>query len=370
MVAQNDIAKKFKAQLFAYGEFEDPRDYTGEGTITIDEAFVDQIVKNFEANVIGAPVQVPYGTHDRDLSRSVGVVQALHKEADGLYGTLLITNEEAIDRIERGETVATSPAWEFNFISTKVNKDGTRNQYGATLMHAAIVDVPHFAELKNLVAAQKTEKSVDKLYMSMFNAGMNQDLIDQIKGLTDEQLAELGLAKAETKNEEEEEKEQPKEEPTPPADGEEEEKGQESKVHEHELATANKRIAQLENTALADRKARYGAEVQATLARNKVKFNAVSVKQVEARLKTMQAAQDLNALEAERNILDAIVEAVSAGPDVVTMGEVGSSVGEPNEGMSDAEVAQAAKDTGLSEEKIREMDKKAPKIKSHNPEEY
>lgn len=147
-------AKIYVGQIFAYGEFEDPRDFSGQNTITIDEAFVDAIIGNFNAGTLGAPIQVPFGSHDRDLRASAGVVQRLERRPGGLWAYLRITDSEAVERIELGEAAALSPGWEFDFISTSII-NGKRTSHGPTLIHVAVVDVPHFAELENLVAASK-----------------------------------------------------------------------------------------------------------------------------------------------------------------------------------------------------------------------
>ena len=89
----------YRKQLAKYGEWVNP-DYpwfSEDPIMTLDEAWGEQIVENFNNNTLGSAVPVPLN-HTNDVQANTGKVISVESVAgDGLYGELEISAETTIE---------------------------------------------------------------------------------------------------------------------------------------------------------------------------------------------------------------------------------------------------------------------------------
>ena len=134
----------YRKQLAKFGEWVNPQ-YPGLSSspiMTLDEAWAQKIIDNFNKNTLGAPVPVPLN-HTSDVKQNTGRVQSLEiVPGDGLYGNLIITDEDTVRRLDKGEIFDVSISFDWNHIRTDDNKN-----YGATLLHVALVNNPYLLEM-------------------------------------------------------------------------------------------------------------------------------------------------------------------------------------------------------------------------------
>ena len=363
--AQVVEAKIYKGQIFKYGVYTDPRDFLEKDTLEINEVIADQIIANYKDDILGAPIQVIYGSHDTDLRNAVGTITDIYKQGDGVWADHSITDPEVIAKLDSGEVGALSPMYNPEYESSRVEADGSRKNYGAVLRHIAIVDAGHFNDMENLVAAQKNKKTFDKNKMLVLSykqdykdIGESMDITkESIDNLTDEQLKVLGIERV--KNEDETQEETSEDAP----------EDQEETVEETQEAEAvvakSKELDSIKAEMLIDRKARHTAEVKASLTDLKAKFNVTQIKQVQASMTELNAQTSIEAVETCRKAVDAVVVAVAAGPDIVQMGELGSAVGKDVRDMSDSEAKEVAAISGSKPEDVKKRAEKYPRKESN-----
>lgn len=207
----NDDVSIFDGQIFPMGEYTDPRDFFGDGdALNIDERYLNNLKANFDNRVIGGAVQVPFGDHDRDVSKSVGEVvevrvDTTNKDEDrrGLWGRFEIDDPAVANKIRRGRAGSISPLWRTDYVSSKRPGGKKQSGMGPTLIHAALIDVGHFAEMANLEPAKAQsivdeQKSCGILLASNLkkeDSSMDNITKEQIDALTDDQLEALGVQK-------------------------------------------------------------------------------------------------------------------------------------------------------------------------------
>jgi len=136
----------YRKQLAKFGEWVNPQypRLSSNPIMTLDLAWAEKIVQNFNNNVVGAPIAVPLN-HTSDVKANTGRVQSLEiVPGDGLYGNLLISDEETINKLDKGEIFDVSISFDWNYIRTADNKN-----YGPTLLHTALVNNPYLSEMSN-----------------------------------------------------------------------------------------------------------------------------------------------------------------------------------------------------------------------------
>ena len=372
--ASGEQSKTYEAQLFPLGQFIDPRDPFMESTLSIDEAYLDNLVANYENDVIGAPVQIVYGSHDPDLNTAVGNLISVEKrlnevnaDHNGLWGRIRIDDPEVSAKIDNGDVAAISVRIIPDFQSSRLIGGKPKETYGPTLRHVAIVDVGHFEDMVNMtpVDASKFDKNgvyVVPLRANMVNSNLNanragdskmdeitKDITDK---LTDEQLADFGLQRVDEGNDpdptpqeptkESEETKEP-EGTTTPATNENDEQIQAAR---NEALKANRELAQM----------RLNSQIQA----NRNKFSAKQLEAVKAQVTKIGECETSAELEATSVQVASQVDIVCQGPDVVTMGENGSADGVNNDEVkaSEKELKDISARTGISVERLKELNEK------------
>lgn len=137
-------ASIYRKQLAKYGDWVNPQypKHSSNPIMTLDDAWGQRIIQNFENNTVGAPIAVPLN-HTSDVKANTGRVQSLESiPGDGLYGNLLITDQTTIEKLDKGEIFDVSISFDWNYVRTADNKN-----YGPTLLHAALVNNPYLTEM-------------------------------------------------------------------------------------------------------------------------------------------------------------------------------------------------------------------------------
>ena len=182
----------YRKQLAKYGEWVNP-EYpylSSDPIMTLDEAWGEKIVENFNNNVLGSPVPVPLN-HTNDVKENTGKVQSLESvKGDGLYGNLLIADQETVEKLDKGVIFDVSISFDWNLRRTDDGKS-----YGPTLLHVALVNNPYLIEMNTFEkigpALSKLEESFKPIGLSC--AGTNAMMLsrDKIKELS--QMATITL---------------------------------------------------------------------------------------------------------------------------------------------------------------------------------
>lgn len=134
----------FKKQLIRFGEWIDPI-YPDE-VMRIDRVFLEQILRNFQANIPGR-IPVPL-THTNDPEKNTGELVDLMIEGDGtsledgLYGILEIRRDETAEDIRNELIFDVSISFSGNYVDTESGA-----QYGPTLLHVALVNNPYIKKM-------------------------------------------------------------------------------------------------------------------------------------------------------------------------------------------------------------------------------
>lgn len=134
----------YRKQLAKYGEWVNP-EYpyrSSDPIMTLDEAWGNKIVENFNANTLGSPVPIPLN-HTNEVQANTGRVESLESvPGDGLYGNLRIDDEDTIEKLDKGIIFDVSISFDWNHVRTDNNKS-----YGPTLLHVALVNNPYLIEM-------------------------------------------------------------------------------------------------------------------------------------------------------------------------------------------------------------------------------
>lgn len=164
----------YRKQLAKFGEWVNPQypRLSSNPIMTLDLAWAQKIVENFNNGVLGAPVPVPLN-HTNKTDANTGRVQSLEIiPGDGLYGNLLITNPDTIDQLDRGEIFDVSISFDWNHIRTDNNKN-----YGPTLLHVALVNNPYLLEMASFEKISVGLSKLDESFESIGLARATRDVI-------------------------------------------------------------------------------------------------------------------------------------------------------------------------------------------------
>lgn len=157
----------FRKQLVKFGVWENP-DYpwfSDDPKMTLDEAWAEQIVENFDAGNLGSKVPVPLN-HTDDVKANTGELVSLEIVAgDGLYGNLEIRDTETVEDLENGLIFDVS----ISFVWDLVRQDDGKH-YGPTLLHVALVNTPY---LIGMNAFEKVGAALSKLNKSFKPVGLS-----------------------------------------------------------------------------------------------------------------------------------------------------------------------------------------------------
>ena len=130
----------YRKEVAKFGQWVNP-DYpwfSDDPNMTLDEAWAETIVKNFNEDSLGSPVPVPLN-HTDDVRVNTGVVKSLEiVPGDGLYAELEIRDEDTIAKLDNGLIFDVSISFMWDFIRQDNGK-----HYGATLLHVALVNTPY-----------------------------------------------------------------------------------------------------------------------------------------------------------------------------------------------------------------------------------
>ena len=360
------------AQVFGFGKFENP-DFFSEEPLNLDQAFMESIEVNYNDNVIGSRLQVPFGSHDRDLRVSAGTVQRVfidttnkNESYRGFYAVMRISDEQARTRIDNGDVNAVSPRWTMDYVSSKIDAQGNQRHYGPTLMHVAIVDVPHFEQMSSLEKAE-ANKILDNNKPAMLafkqklktktNAGAKMDpkLIEQIDALSDEDLKELKLSRNSDGGNEGDGNPEPEDKPEGTKD-----KKDEPVKNDAEPVVAGKedsRIAEAMAQTLEANCKLAQSELTATLKDNIAKVYPAQRERIQNAIADLAKIETASELNAARRVLDERLADLCAGADRVELGQRGSvkeASAEVKKSIEDESAAMA----GVTPERAQELNVK------------
>jgi len=167
----------YRKQIAKYGEWVNP-DYpffSDNPIMTLDEAWGEAIVRNFENNTLGTPVAVPF-THTNDPKENTGTVKSLESiTGDGLYAELDIRDAIALEKLDNETLYDVSVSFEWDHVRKDDNK-----HYGPTLLHVALVNNPYLVGMKGF---EKVEASLSRSLNpnSMSLAGNNVIMLSRNK---------------------------------------------------------------------------------------------------------------------------------------------------------------------------------------------
>lgn len=175
----------YRKQLAKFGEWVNPQ-YPGLSSspiMTLDEAWAEKIVENFNKNTLGAPVPVPLN-HTNDAKANTGRVQSLDiVPGDGLYGNLIISDADTVGKLDRGEIFDVSISFDWNHVRTDDNKN-----YGPTLLHVALVNNPYLLEMNSFEkvgpALSKLEETLKAINLSQPGRDVIMLSRDRVKELS------------------------------------------------------------------------------------------------------------------------------------------------------------------------------------------
>jgi len=157
----------YRKQVAKFGQWVNP-DYpwfSDDPNMTLDEAWGETIVKNFNDDALGSPVPVPLN-HTDDVKVNTGIVRSLEVVAgDGLYADLEILDEDTQSKLDKGLIFDVSISFMWDFIRQDNGK-----HYGATLLHVALVNTPY---LIGMTAFEKVGEALSRLTKSFKPVGLS-----------------------------------------------------------------------------------------------------------------------------------------------------------------------------------------------------
>lgn len=157
----------YRKQIVKFGEWVNPDFpwFSDDPTMTLDEAWAETIIKNFNEDSLGSPVTVPLN-HTDDVKVNTGLVKSLESVAgDGLYAEMEILDEDTIAKLDKGLIFDVSISFVWDFIRQDNGK-----HYGATLLHVALVNTPY---LIGMNAFEKVGQALSKLNNSFKPVGLS-----------------------------------------------------------------------------------------------------------------------------------------------------------------------------------------------------
>lgn len=157
----------YRKEVAKFGQWVNP-DYpwfSDDPNMTLDEAWAETIVKNFNEDSLGSPVPVPLN-HTDDVRVNTGVVKSLEiVPGDGLYAELEIRDEDTIAKLDKGLIFDVSISFMWDFIRQDNGK-----HYGATLLHVALVNTPYLIGMNSF---EKVGEALSKLNKSFKPVGLS-----------------------------------------------------------------------------------------------------------------------------------------------------------------------------------------------------
>ncbi len=162
----------YRKQVAKFGAWENP-DYpwfSDDPKMTLDEAWAEQIVENFDNDSLGSQIPVPLN-HTDDVRVNTGVVESLEVVAgEGLFANLKIIDEETQEKLDSGLIFDVS----ISFVWDLVRQDDGKH-YGPTLLHVALVNTPYLIGMNSFEkvgeALSKLTKSFKPVGLSLANEG-------------------------------------------------------------------------------------------------------------------------------------------------------------------------------------------------------
>ena len=153
------VSKQFRKQLFKYGEIFIP--HTKE-KFNFTEDMADEMIESFSLGVI-EKIPLLLGTHDDGaMERTVGVVNGLEKDDDGLYFTTEITDDDTLEKLntttEDGVRLYSGVSAKFGALN---NEDGEERY---AVIHVALTHKPVITGLKDFVALSMAIGNEDAMY--------------------------------------------------------------------------------------------------------------------------------------------------------------------------------------------------------------
>lgn len=159
----------YRKQVAKFGSWENP-DYpwfSDDPKMTLDEAWGEQIVENFNNDALGSKIPVPLN-HTDDVRVNTGEVESLEVVAgDGLYANLNIKDEETQEKLDKGLIFDVS----ISFVWDLVRQDDGKH-YGPTLLHVALVNTPYLIGMNSF---EKVGAALSKLTESFKPVGLSLD---------------------------------------------------------------------------------------------------------------------------------------------------------------------------------------------------
>lgn len=156
--------KLFKKHILSTG----PLYYPGirGGKVDVDQAFLANVVKNFE-NKVRPIVQVPIvgadNAHTENPRDNIGEVVGLTVEGNKLFSIIDVRDEDAVPKM--GKTYIGASA----LLSLDATDNRTGKKAGPTLIHTVITNNPHVNELdefEELLAASSSDSSNTAVLLS------------------------------------------------------------------------------------------------------------------------------------------------------------------------------------------------------------
>lgn len=140
-LSTSEGGKLFRKHILTKGPL-----YYGNKTITIDDDFLDSVVRNFNEHVVShvqAPVVDENNRHSEDPLRNIGEVVKVEREGDKLYSYIEVRDPVAAPKM--GKTLLGASAMlSLNWKNNKTNK-----HVGPTLIHTAITNNAHLNDLED-----------------------------------------------------------------------------------------------------------------------------------------------------------------------------------------------------------------------------
>lgn len=141
-LARSKQGRIFKKEILKYGDLLYPTAVGGK--VTIDDAFADTLIHNFEnkvCDIVQVPTAGDNNEHSEDPNRNIGEVIGLSKEGNSIYAHIDARKADAADAL--GKTLlGASAMMHLNYTDTRTGK-----AVGPTLLHVAVTNRPYVTDL-------------------------------------------------------------------------------------------------------------------------------------------------------------------------------------------------------------------------------
>ena len=160
---QSMVGTEFRKQVVKFGEWVNPM-FPIE-SMTLDEAWAQQVVDNFNAKVVDR-VPVPLD-HTDEVEANTGEVMSLEiVKGDGLYAVMEIRRPEVVDDINNGLIFDVSISFDWNYVDTAEG-----DEHGPVLLHVALVNNPYLKGMKPFEQLSEAVKSFSRNLSAPYSAG-------------------------------------------------------------------------------------------------------------------------------------------------------------------------------------------------------